>query len=167
MPDALGVLIVDGANWSISLDAKKLRVNYDLLIYQLERRARVKLAGLLYYTTFRNQEDLHRRRAFFNYLRDLGWQVQVMPATLGVDGVWRDKEVDIAIALDAYEEARSGHVSAVMIGSGDEDFGALFRRLPDGVQGWSVGFRGNMARSLKDVSQVVFLEDLGVLQAES
>lgn len=162
--DDLGILIVDGANWSIPLDEKERRINYDRLVYRLERRTGVRLAGLLYYTAFRTQDDLHRRLPFFNYLKELGWQVQAMPATLGKDGIWRDKEVDVAIALDAYEEARSGNVRAVLIGSGDEDFGALFRRLPNGVQGWAVGFRENMSRSLKEVAKIVFLEDLDVLQ---
>ncbi len=162
MPDVDGAIFVDGANWAYPLMGG--RINYDWLISRIQKITGIKLIGFYYYTAFRKKEDLDRRWAFLNYLKDLGWQVQAMPAVLGADGVWRDKEVDVAIALDAYEEARSGRAKAIIIGSGDQDFAALFRRLPDEIDRWSVGFRDHMSPALGAVSRVIFLEDLGVVQ---
>jgi uncharacterized LabA/DUF88 family protein len=158
-----GVLIVDGANWSHALEGGRLRINYDRLVSRIQEVTGVKIVGLSYYTAYQTQIDLTRRWGFLTYLKNLGWQIQVMPATMNVDGRWRDKEVDVAIALDAYEEARSGAVGAVMIGSGDEDFAALFRRLPEGVNGWVISFKKSLSQALRRVAKVVHIEDLGVL----
>lgn len=161
MPD--GVLIVDGANWTHALEGGRYRIDYDLLVSRLQQITGVKLIGFSYYTAFRTEVDLEKRWGFLNYLKNLGWVVNAMPATLGADGRWRDKEVDVAIALDAYEEARSGDIGAVMIGSGDEDFAALFRRLPEGVAGYAISFKAALSKKLRDVANVIVMEDLGVL----
>jgi uncharacterized LabA/DUF88 family protein len=158
------VLVVDGANWSHALEGGRLRIDYDRLISKLQEATDTKIVGMLYYTAYRTKADLDRRWAFLNYLSNMGWKVQAMPATLSADGHWRDKEVDVAIALDAYEEARSGNIQAIIIGSGDEDFGALFRRLPENVKGYVLSFKDKLSPSLKEVAQVVFMEDLGVLR---
>lgn len=157
------VLVVDGANWSHALEGGRLRIDYDRLVSRIQQVTGTKIIGLLYYTSYRTKEDLGRRMGFLNYLANMGWKVQAMPATLQSDGRWRDKEVDVAIALDAYEEARSGAVQAVIIGSGDEDFAALFRRLPENVQGYVVSFRDKLSPGLKDVAKIIRMEDLGVL----
>lgn len=163
MPEVEGALLIDGANWAHSLDGGRLRVNFDKLVFEIQRRTGIKLVAFYFYTAFHTQEDISRRWNFYNYLKSLGWQVQVMPATLGADGRWRDKEVDVAIAIDAYEEARSGKVSAIVIGSGDQDFAALFRRLPEKVEGWVVSFRTPLAPQLREVASVLIMEDLGVI----
>lgn len=163
MADVEGAIFVDGANWAYPLLGG--RINFDWLVSRLQKATGIKLVGFYYYTAFRTKEDLERRWAFLNYLKDLGWQVQAMPATQGADGQWRDKEVDIAIALDAYEEARSGRAKAIILGSGDQDFAALFRRLPDEVDRWAVGFRAHMSPVLGDVAHILFLDDLGVVQS--
>lgn len=157
------VLVVDGANWSHALEGGRLRINYDRLVSRLQEFTGTKIIGLLYYTAYRTKADLDRRWAFLNYLSNMGWEVQAMPATLSHDGHWRDKEVDVAIALDAYKEAMSGKIQAIIIGSGDEDFGALFRRLPENVKGFVLSFRAKLATSLRDVAKVIIMEDLGVL----
>lgn len=158
------VLVVDGANWAHALESGRLRIDYDRLVSRVQEVTRTKIIGMLYYTAYRTKEDLERRWAFLNYLKNMGWEVQAMPATLSADGHWRDKEVDVAIALDAYEEARSGKIQAIIIGSGDEDFGALFRRLPENVQGYVLSFRAKLASSLKEVAKVILMEDLGILR---
>lgn len=163
MADIRGVLIVDGANWSHALEGGRLRINYDILVSRIQNATGIKIIGLSYYTAFQTQADLDRRWGFLNYLKNLGWNVQAMPATLGPNGRWRDKEVDIAIALDAYEEVVSGAADAVLIGSGDEDFAALFRRLPESVKGWVVSFKGSTSPMLQTVADVLFMENLGVL----
>lgn len=164
MPDMEGVLIVDGANWSRALEGGRYRIDYERVVSRLQQLTGVKIVGLTYFTAFRTKTDLDRRWPFLNYLKNLGWQVNVMPATLGVDGVWRDKEVDIAIALDAYEEVVSGRIGAVFIGSGDEDFAALFRRLPEDFPRWVVSFRDKTSSKLYEVADVIYLDDLGVVR---
>lgn len=158
------VLVVDGANWAHALEGGRVRIDYDRLVSRVQDFTRTKIVGLLYYTAYRTQDDLNRRWAFLNYLSNMGWRVQAMPATLSHSGHWRDKEVDVAIALDAYEEARSGNIQAIIIGSGDEDFGALFRRLPENVQGFVLSFRDKLAPSLREVAKVILMEDLGILR---
>lgn len=165
MPETEGVLIVDGANWAHAL-GEGMRVNFEALVTRLQEATGVNLVGLTFYTAYRTEADLGRRWMFLNYLRDLGWVVNAMPAELSPEGRWRDKEVDVAIALDAYEEALSGRVSAVMIGSGDADFAALFRRLPSEVRGYVVSFREKTSHTLFEVANVIFIEDLGVLYRE-
>lgn len=164
MAETQGVLIVDGANWSHALEGGRLRIDYETLVVRIQQATGIKIIGLSYYTAYRTRADLDRRWGFFNYLKTLGWNVQAMPATLSADGQWRDKEVDVAIALDAYEEARSGAANAILIGSGDEDFAALFRRLPEDVQGWVVSFRNKTSPMLQQVANVLFIEDLGVVR---
>lgn len=159
-----GLLIVDGANWSRHLEGEKLKIDYNRVVSRVQQATGVKIVVLSYYTTYRSMDGFERRRGFIEYLKRLGWDVRAMPATLGIDGRWRDKEVDVAIALDAYEEVRSGSVNAVLIGSGDADFAALFRRLPDQIQKWSIGFRASVSPTLRQVSKVVLVEDLGVLR---
>jgi uncharacterized LabA/DUF88 family protein len=161
MPELVGALFVDGANWAHALEGGRLRVNFDRLIHEIQRRTGIKLVSFNFYTAYHTQEDIDRRWAFFNYLKSLGWQVQVMPATLGADGRWRDKEVDVA--LEAYEEARSARANAILIGSGDQDFAALFRRLPEGIEGWVISFREQLSPVLTQVARVLHIEDLGVL----
>lgn len=163
MADVEGSIFVDGANWAFPLLGG--RINFDWLVSRLQKVTGVKLTGFYYYTGYRSQAALEKRWAFLNYLKDLGWQVQAMPSMLGSDGRWRDKEVDIAIALDAYEEVRSGRAKALILGSGDQDFAALFRRLPEDVDRWAVGFREHMSPVLAEVASIVFLEDLGVVQS--
>lgn len=161
MADREGALFVDGANWSLSL--ANMRLDYRSLVYEIQQATGVKITGLHYYTTFQSQDGLDRRLPFLNHLRNLGWAVIVMKATEGCDGVWRDKEVDISIALDAYEAVRSGYVQDLIIGSGDGDFAALFRRLPADVGKWVVGFKSSLSTTLKDLAKVVLVEDLNIL----
>jgi len=166
MPETEGVLIVDGANWAYALE-ENTRVDFEALVYRLQEATGIKIVGMTFYTAYRTEEDLSRRWLFMNYLKNLGWIVNAMPATQGVDGRWRDKGVDIAIAIDAYEEVCSGRVKAILIGSGDADFAALFRRLPEDVAGWVVSFKSAFAHELSEVANSLFIEDLGVLFRES
>lgn len=161
MTEPLTTVFVDGANWSKQL-AEGFRINYNKLVRALQRETKTRIISLYYYTGFTSQECLGRRMPFLEYLKNLGWVVQAMPATLGVDGRWRDKEVDISIALDAYAEICSGAAQALILGSGDEDFGALYRRLPEGTQAWAVGWRGHMSARLP--VKAIFLDDLDVVE---
>lgn len=164
MTEPNAALFVDGANWTRSVEALNKRIDYNRVVKEIEWAAQVKVVSLHYYTAFQREADLLRRKPFLEVLARLGWQVQAMPATQGVDGIWRDKEVDVAIALDAYEEVRSGKVNALLVGSGDEDFAALFRRLPEDFPAWAVGFRGSMSRTLYEVTDVILINDLNVLK---
>lgn len=160
-------LFVDGANWTKGVEKLKGRsgrINYNKIVPMIQDATGTRIVALYYYTAYRTQADLDRRWPFLTFLKDLGWQVQAMPAESVAEGQWRDKEVDIAIALDAYEEAISGKAESIMIGSGDGDFAALFRRLPEPVGKWAISFRANQSSVLNTVANVVHLDDLNVLQ---
>jgi len=158
-------IVVDGANWAWSLSKQDARVNFEKLVDRVQEAANLKITALTFWTAYRSQEDLGRRWPFLSYLKDLGWNVNIIPATLVAQGHWADKQVDINIALDAYEDALAGF-GAVIIGSGDGDFAAVFKRFPKGVQGYTLAFRNNISSSLAKVSHVIYMEDLRVLFKE-
>lgn len=163
MADPEGSLFVDGGNWSHALSDLNALIDFHRLVYAIQNVTRVKITKLYYYTAYRSQSDLNRRLPFLEKLGREGWEIFAMPSTLGMDDVWRDKEIDISIALDAYEEVRSGFIQSLILGTGDGDFAALFRRLPAEIGKWSIGFRNHMSPALRGVSTVLYIESLGVL----
>lgn len=163
MADREAALFVDGANWSKSLSELGMRVDYRKLVFELQEATKAKITSLHYYTTYKSQESLDRRWPFLNSLKALGWEVFAIPANVNSDGRWRDKEIDIGIAIDAYETIRSGYAQDLIMGSGDGDFAALFRRLPAEVGKWAAGFKGAMSPMLKEVANVILMDRLNIL----
>lgn len=167
MAEKEAALFVDGANWSKSLSDLGMRVDYKKLVFELQQVTGTKITSLHYYTTYKSQESLDRRWAFLNSLKGLGWEVFAIPAKINVVGKWHDKEIDIGIAIDAYETIRSGYAQDLIIGTGDGDFAALFRRLPAEVGKWAIGFKDAMSPMLKDVANVILMERLNILHKKT
>lgn len=169
----VGAIFVDGGNMSHALkDVSpicKTRINYTRIPHLIQKRlldkhnVKVEFLYLCYYDAYRNEDDLKRRSPFHATLRKHGWSVFSFQAKECSDGMWRDKGLDIALALDAYRLATSGGVSHVVLLSHDEDFVSLFERLPNNVVGISVGWRGKTALRIQKAASIAwFLEDFGM-----
>ena len=117
---------------------------------------------MAYYEAYRTDEDLKRRSLFHSTLKKHGWTVFSFKAKECSDGIWRDKGLDLSLALDSYKLAILGQISHLVVLSHDEDFAALFERLPKSVTGISVGWKGRIALRIQKTANIVwFLEDLG------
>jgi uncharacterized LabA/DUF88 family protein len=176
---SIGAVFVDGGNVSQSLKRRsqemgtpRQRIEYGVLIERLQSHPKVmngKPTEFLfrgYYTAHHSPELLVHREHFYSHLRRNGWTVFDTLAKLCNDGVFRDKGVDLAIALDAYALALKAQVDTLVVVTHDEDFAELFKRLPVGVRGISVGFKNRTALMIqKAASEVIWIEDLeGVLR---
>lgn len=168
----IGAIFVDGGNMSHALKEipveERPRIDYTRLVYLLRRRllaehkANVQFPYLCYYEAYRTDEDKKRRAFFHAVLRKHGWSLFSFPAKECTDGVWRDKGLDLALALDAYRLAILGQINYLVVLSHDEDFAALFERLPKDVIGVSVGWKGRTALRIQRVAPIAwFIEDLG------
>lgn len=165
----LGAIFVDGGNVSHSLKRRSVqqgtprqKIEYGQLIRVLEVELGVTLAFRAYYTAHHDPALLEHRAGFYTHLKSNGWSVFDKPSKLCEDGVWRDKGIDMSIGLDAFALALKAQVDTIVLLTHDADFAELFRRLPIGVRGISVGFRGQTAMDLQNVSsKVLWIEDLG------
>jgi uncharacterized LabA/DUF88 family protein len=175
----IGAIFVDGGNVSHSLKRRSIeegtrrqRIEYGNLVKALEAHPKVSngkpvtFAFRAYYTAHHTHELLVHREPFYEHLRANGWSVFDTLAKLCNDGIFRDKGVDLAIALDAYALALKAQVDTLVVVTHDEDFAELFKRLPSGVRGISVGFKNRTAMMIqKAAAEVIWIEDLeGVLR---
>lgn len=167
--DHKAVLLIDGRNITHALEkvspGKQLRVNYGALgrtIVSNIMRTGDSLEWLYrgYYTGRPSTEAPDKRTGFYKHLEHHHWTVVELPSKLCDDGIWRDKEVDISLAIDAFKYVFCRGANIVIVGSHDGDFAALFRRLPDTVRKYSLGFYEMMAVELKATSQVISLKDM-------
>ena len=175
----IGAIFVDGGNVSHSLKrrsieegTKRQRIEYGNLIRALEAHPRVANGtGICfpfraYYTAHHSPELLQHRAPFYEHLRSNGWSIFDTLAKKCDDGIFRDKGVDLSIALDAYALALKSQIDTLVLLTHDEDFAQLFKRLPLGVRGISVGFKNRTAILVqKAAAEVIWLDDLvGVLR---
>lgn len=175
----IGAIFVDGGNVSHSLKrrsieegTKRQKIEYGNLIRALEANPKVNggkpltLLFRAYYTAHHMPELLAHRAPFYEHLKSNGWSVFDTLAKLCNDGIFRDKGVDLAIALDAYALALKAQIDTLVVVTHDEDFAELFKRLPLGVRGISVGFKNRTAMMIqKAAAEVIWIEDLeGVLR---
>jgi hypothetical protein len=175
----IGAIFVDGGNVSHSLKrrsieegTKRQRVEYGNLVRALETHPRLSNGSPLtfpfraYYTAHHDPATLQYRADFYDHLKRNGWSVFDTVSKLCNDGVYRDKGVDLAIALDAYALALKAQVDTLVVVTHDEDFAELFKRLPAGVRGVSVGFKGKTSIMVqKAAAEVIWIDDLaGVLR---
>jgi len=159
-------LFIDGANWSKGLLGR--RINFDLLIRKIEWAASVKVVYQAYYATYRTQQHLEARMPFAEVLKRRRWQVFLMPAKYDASGGrYVDKEVDVAIALEAYMYAISGKADVIVVGSGDEDYCALYRRLPDGVRPVCLALSDAIGSEVRQLARVIELDKIGVFRTEA
>lgn len=168
----IGAFFVDGASISISLTQQgqplmPKRIDYDrlLIVVRAVIREREKLPEPIdwrfknYYVAHKGLEDVSKD-PFLDKLKKWGWTVQEFMAKHYRDGTWRDKQVDIALALDAYDVIRSGSASVIVIGTHDSDFAALFKKLPGSVVKCVVGWSDMMARELREVAKPIYLDEI-------
>lgn len=175
----IGAIFVDGGNVSHSLKrrsieegTKRQKIEYGNLVKALEVHPKlmngkaVTFPFRAYYTAHHSPELLQHRAGFYEHLRLNGWSVFDTPSKLCNDGVFRDKGVDLAIALDAYALVLKAQVDTLVVVTHDEDFAELFKRLPPGVRGISVGFKNRTSIMIqKAATEVLWLDDLaGVLR---
>lgn len=175
----IGAIFVDGGNVSHSLKrrsieegTKRQKIEYGRLVTALQEHPRVangkgiSFPFRAYYTAHHSPELLLHREPFYEHLRMNGWSVFDTVAKKCDDGVFRDKGVDLAIALDAYALALKSQIDTLVLLTHDEDFAELFKRLPMWVRGVSVGFRGRTSIMIqKAATEVIWLEDMaGVLR---
>jgi len=169
----LGAIFVDGGNVSFALKKRsrdqgtpRQKLEYGELVKALEGKLGVSLAFKAYYTAHHDPALLVHRAGFYTHLRLNGWSIFDTPSKLCPDGIWRDKGVDMAIGLDAYALALKTQIDTLVLLSHDEDFVELFKRLPDGMRGVSVGFKDRTAMAIQKVAtEVIWLEELaGVIR---
>lgn len=175
----LGAIFVDGGNVSHSLKRRsrtagtpRQKVEYGALVEQLRIHPQVMNGKPMdfhfraYYTAHHDPALLVNREPFYKHLRSNGWTVFDTPSKMGEDGIFRDKGVDLAIALDAFALALRGQIDTLVVLTHDEDFAQLFARLPKSVRGISVGFRGQTSMMVqKAAAAVIWIDDLkGVIR---
>jgi uncharacterized LabA/DUF88 family protein len=165
----IGVIAVDGGNIvhqqsNLPME-RRPRVNYVRLIERLEARLNVTLPFRMYYDAFKDQGSLDRRSLFYGTLRNAGWTLFSFQSKFCSDGVWRDKGLDITLALDVYRLALLKQVTTAIIMSHDGDFVSLakaVKKAPYGVRAVVVGWDGRISRDLEQaVDEVVTIESLG------
>lgn len=150
-----GALLVDGSNFITSIERRGPgrapgRVDFNALVAALESRLPgVRLGLRHYYGSYRTPEQLAVRKDFFDALRRRGWGVYELQAKHYSDGRWKEKQVDLAIALDAYKLALLGHVEVLVLVTHDADFLALINRLPASVKAVVVGWDDEMSLELR------------------
>lgn len=168
----IGAFFVDGASISISLTERgqplvPKRIDYDRLpiVVRAIIREREKLPQpiswnfLNYYVAHKGVGDIGKD-SFLEKIKKWGWTVQEFMAKQYSDGHWKDKQVDIALALDAYDVIKSGSASVIVMGTHDSDFAALFKKLPGSVLKYVIGWDSHMARELRDVATPIYLENI-------
>jgi len=168
----IGAFFVDGASISISLTQQGTplipkRIDYDRLpiVVRAIIREREKLPAPItwsyknYYVAHKGIEDIGKD-PFLEKIKKWGWTVQEFMAKHYRDGHWKDKQVDIALALDAYDVIRSGSASVIVVGTHDSDFAALFKRVPPSIVKYVVGWSDMMARELRDTAKPIYLDEI-------
>jgi uncharacterized LabA/DUF88 family protein len=172
----VGAIFVDGANMSRALTARfhegkgRFLIDYGKLAEVLEKRYGVPFCYRTYYTSHRDDIAAARREPFYSHLRRNGWTVFDHPAKWIVnsdhpEGVWMDKGIDLAIGLDAYRLAlQEKNLTVLALATHDADFAQLFKRLPPSIRGVSIGWKGKIAFDLEEVSEPVYLDEIGVLK---
>lgn len=166
---AIGAIFVDGGNISHQLMAmgRKPRLDYFKLAELLARHASpdavlVNYALKAYFEAHHGEESLERRKDFHRILKEANWSLFSFPAKLCSDGVWRDKGLDITLALEAHTLAVLAQIQVFVLVSHDADFAALFRYLGKDIFKVVVGFRGKIGQELaKEADRVVLIENLG------
>lgn len=161
----IGGLFVDGPNLAASLlrlgsVGAPRRIDFAALPKVISRVLRndgdfVDFQFKCYYGGFRDERDQMRKKDFVAMLGRLGYVAHEPEAK-----ELRDKQTDIAVALDAYKLAISGQISLLAVVTHDSDFSALFKRLPNNVRGVVVGWRADMAPELPGVAEPVFMDDI-------
>lgn len=168
----IGAFFVDGASISISLTQQgqplmPKRIDYDRLpiVVRAIIREREKLPEPIewnfknYYVAYKGDDD-RGKDPFIEKIKKWGWSVQEFMAKHYRDGTWRDKQVDIALALDAYDVIRSGSAKVIVMGTHDSDFAALMKKLPGSVLKYVVGWSDMMARELREVAKPIYLDEI-------
>lgn len=166
---AVGAVFIDGGNVSYQLMAmgRRPRLDYFRLAELLAKHASsdgmpVNYAFRCYFEANHGEESLDRRKDFHRILEEAGWSLFSFPAKLCSDGVWRDKGLDITLALEAYRLALLRQIEVLVLVSHDDDFAALFRYLPKDIFKVVAGFRGKIGQELaKAADKIVLVENLG------
>lgn len=162
----IGGLFVDGPNLAASLLRAAVcnaprRIDFAAFPKVLSRvlyptpPASVEFLFKCYYGGFRDERDQMRKKDFVAMLGRLGYVAHEPEAK-----ELRDKQTDIAVALDAYKLAVSGQIGLLAVVTHDRDFAALFKRLPTNVRGVVVGWRADMAPELPAVAEPVYMDDI-------
>lgn len=166
----IGAVFVDGANLAYSLGTREKvpaprRIRYAALIGVL--RAMTAVDGRsadfrfkCYYGTYRDEIDRARRERFFDSLKRAGWTVFLAPSRLYGDGSYKDKGVDIQIALDAFDVCVTKSVEVLALVSHDSDFAPLFRKLPPAVHRYVLGWEHRMPHELPEVAKLISLDSI-------
>jgi uncharacterized LabA/DUF88 family protein len=175
----IGAIFVDGGNISQSLKRHsreagmpRQRLEYGVLTELLRTHPKVangkpmEFLFKAYYTAHHDPALLVHREPFYDHLRRNGWTIFDTVSKLCTDGIYRDKGVDLSIALDAYALALKGQIDTLVLLTHDEDFAELFKRLPKSVKGISIGFKNRTSILVqKAAADVIWLDDLaGVLR---
>lgn len=161
-----GGIFVDGGNMTRAGREKGrggVRVNYMALPELLCRYfgGNVTFPYRKYYTAVIAGRE-SSRNDFYRYLKSSGWDICEMQSVKCSDGKYRDKGVDLSLALDAYSLACSGKAKVVVVASHDGDFAALFSRLPKWVEGYALGFSGDVSTEVQKAARgTITFEELG------
>jgi len=166
----IGGIFVDGASMvyalaNHSLPGVKERINYDALLKLLSERLgskedQVDFRFKHYYGSHRNGTDLSRHGGFYDALKGSGWVIYQTQAKQYSDGTFKEKQVDISIALDAYHLALLRQIQVLVVMTHDSDFAALLKRVPPGIRKVVIGWSDAMARELDQVAEGIFLDDI-------
>ena len=93
-------------------------------------------------------------------LKMKGWTHFDIPAKyIAAERYWKDDQVDLTLALDAYDLILRDQVQCLVLMSHDSDFSALFRRIPGKVLKYVAGFKGEMSAELTALAEPMFLDD--------
>ena len=166
----IGAIFVDGGNASFSLKRKggdlPERIDYALLPKYVRWRinrdsgASVGFPFKCYYAGYRDQADIDQRRDFSNALKREGWSVfDVQAKYINAEGRWKDDQVDMAMALDAYDLVLKNQLDALVLLTHDSDFAALFKRVPRRVLRYVMGWTEWVAPELTSEATLIPLDE--------
>lgn len=185
----IGGLFVDGANLVASLRARE-RVSGVKHLIDYFAFPKVLARGLSldgkaidfrykrYYGAYRDARDMQNRRTFRKVLENAGWilhdfqskayrmtdekcPVCQQPWKGLKETIFRDKGVDIALALDAYNAVADLKVDVLAVVTHDSDFTTLFNRAQElGVRRVVVGWKSDMPRELREAAEPFYLDDV-------
>lgn len=163
----IGAIFVDGSNVISHLDRiggpeGGGRIDWGRLAEALEREAgSVSFRYRSYYGSYQTSTELHLRKPFTDLIKSQGYHVHLYPSKVYRDGSMREKQVDLALALDAYALVLKKQIEVLAIVSHDSDFVALVDRLPATVEAIIIGFHDGMANELlRARAKRVWLDDL-------
>lgn len=185
----IGGLFVDGANLVASLRSKgkvpgvQRRIDYSAFPRVLARGLSqdgktIDFRYKRYYGAYRDARDMRSRQTFRKVLENAGWilhdfqakayriedgkcPVCQQPWNLPGETIFRDKGVDIALALDAFNAVADLKVNVLAVVTHDSDFTTLFNRTQGaGVRRVVVGWKSEMPLELREAAEPFYLDDV-------